>query len=135
MAMPEEIERGERAARKPHQCFDCYRTIPAGETYYYFTGKDDHVYTLRSHLDCHDAAMDVVNMGHWSDYLDGVPPLSDMLSDSGEFRRECDRLRGRFPHVVARLEMNEQESDIRWAAQLRERGIEPDPEDCQPVYG
>lgn len=135
MSYPVEIDQGERTARKPHQCFDCYRTIPAGERHYYFTGKDGGIYTIRSHLDCHAAADEYIKRGYPSDYWDGVPPLADMISDGGEFELDCNSLRGTFPHVVTRLELGEQLSDVRRADRLRAEGIEPDPEDCQPVYG
>ena len=105
--MIETLASGERRARKPHQCFDCYRTIQTGERHHFFTGLcDGSAYTLRSHTDCHAAAMDYIADGYPPDYDDGVPPLADMIGDSGEFQAECDRMRGFFPHVVARLELN-----------------------------
>ena len=103
--MVEEIASGERRARKPHRCFDCYRTIPKGAMHHYFTVKYDGVYTLHSHSDCHAAALEYTSDWYAFDYDDGIPPLANMISDSGEFQAECDRMRGYFPHVVARLEL------------------------------
>ena len=114
MSYPEEINRGERTGRKEHQCFDCYRMIPAGKRHYFFTGKSDgEIYTLRSHIDCH-AASDHYNSEDGFDLWDGVPPLRDMLSDSGEFEADCNMLRGHFPHVVFRLEWIEQIAGVRF---------------------
>lgn len=116
---------GTRQGRKPHQCFDCYRTIPAGHEHRFSTCKYDHVYTLRMHLDCTAASefyRKKVGLSDW-DFDDGIPPLADIISDGGEFAADCDMLRGRFPHVVARLELTEQLAEIRLQNRLRERAI------------
>ncbi|QDP67018.1 MAG: hypothetical protein Unbinned3138contig1000_60 [Prokaryotic dsDNA virus sp.] len=114
MSYPEELARGERVGRKAHQCFDCYHMIPAGARHYFFTEKaDDTIYTLRSHLDCNAASHHYTKVTDF-DCWDGVPPLSDMISDGGEFQIDCDVLRGHFPHVVARLELSNQLAGIRY---------------------
>ncbi|MGR3495245.1 hypothetical protein [Citreimonas sp.] len=134
--MVEEISREERKAAKPHQCFHCYRTIAKGEVHDVFTGRDDTIYTIRSHLDCQAAAIArITELMEWSDYWDGVPPLYDEMTDSGEFENECAYLRGRFPHVVTRMELNEQLGQIRHAARLVAAGIEPHGEDFPNIYG
>lgn len=114
---PEPISQMKRRAAKPHQCFHCYRTIPQNEVHDVFTGKDETIYTIRSHLDCVEASnARISELLNWSDYWDGVPPLYDELTENGEFESECAYLRGRFPHVVTRMEMNEQISEIKWSA-------------------
>jgi hypothetical protein len=102
------ISSGERVAGKPHQCFDCYRTIPKGGRHYFFTGKYDDVYTLRSHLDCREAVLDWISASYAPDYDDGIPPLRDMLCDSGEYGNWLGWSRGKFPHVVCRMELTDQ---------------------------
>lgn len=118
--MVEEIAREERKARKSHQCYHCYRAIPRGEVHDVFTGKSDgEIYTLRAHLDCRDASHAYVSEGYASDYWDGVPPLYDKFTDSGEFEGLCEFWRGHFPHVITRFELNEQMAEIRRQERLR----------------
>ena len=111
----ETINEGTRKTRKPHKCFDCYTTIPAGTVVYFFTGKmDGRVYTLYFHQDC-KAAADHYRSDEWAAwYYDGFPPLLDGLQDSGEMERDCARLRGHFPHVICRIELHEQKRDIHY---------------------
>lgn len=110
----EEIDRGKRRTRKPHQCYDCYTVIPAGAQAAFFTGKmDGRAYTLYFHQDCQKAGDFYRAQVYQPDYWDGVPPLMDEITDSGEAEREHARLRGRFPHVVCRLELHEQKAAIR----------------------
>lgn len=109
---------GERRARKPHQCFDCYRTIPKGEVYDFQTCKYDHVYTIRQHKDCRAASefyRSANDIFSWDFDAEGIPPLADMISDGGEFEADMELLRGHFPHVVCRLELNRQLARIRRA--------------------
>lgn len=98
-------------ARKHHQCFHCYRSIALGEVHRKSTLKYDGVYTLRMHLDCDalwDRYMKDNGLSYWGDFPDGSPPLANEFVDSGEFHMLCDAYRGYFPHVVARLEFNNQ---------------------------
>lgn len=128
---------GQRRARKPHQCFDCYRTIPAGEVYAFQTCKLDGVYTLAQHLDCSVASEEyrqTAGLSDW-DFDDGIPPLADIIRDGGEFAIDVAGLRGRFPHVACRLELNEQLAQLRHAARLEDAGIPLHPEDFPPIYG
>ncbi|MSU91872.1 hypothetical protein GE300_20055 [Rhodobacteraceae bacterium 2CG4] len=116
------LDQGTATARKEHQCYDCYRTIAKGTVYSYCKTVDmGRAATCRSHVDCHEAAMAEVRRGTAFDVYDGVPPLKDMLGDSGQFQVEVDLLRGHFPHVATRLELGEQLSEIRWQDKLRER--------------
>lgn len=113
--MIEILSCGTRKARKLHQCFHCYRPIPKGEVYGFSTNKYDHVYTLCYHLDCQDACdfyMKEMDVSPW-DHDEGYPPLADQISDAGEFEADHNMLRGRFPHVVCRLELHEQRAAIR----------------------
>ncbi len=122
--MAEIIGLGERQTRKPHQCFDCYRTIPAGERCYFFTGKTDYVYTIYSHLDCNEMSnthLREVEGNDWDEY-DGIQPLWDRLTEDGELEHNCNWYRGRFPHVVTRMEHNQQEHDARWEERMRNDG-------------
>lgn len=117
--MPEHIDSGERTARKAYQCFDCYRAIPKGTRHRYFIGKEDgSVYTLRMHIDCSKASAEWVSNGYEGDYYDGVPPLHDMIAESGQWELEMDMMRGHYPHVVARLELNQIEAERRYQARL-----------------
>lgn len=105
--MVEVFSEGTRTARKPHQCFHCYRYISAGETYGYQTCKYDHVYTLTYHLDCEALAHECRNIaGLYDD--EGWGPLRDDWCDSGEYENECNNWRGFYPHVVARMELTDQ---------------------------
>lgn len=115
MAYIETINGGRRKARKAHQCFDCQRDIVKGQPHEWVTLKaDGDIYTLRQHIDC-CAAADHYRRFHkisfWDD--EGFPPLWEMIHDAGEFEIDCGMLRGRFPHVVARLELNQQLSCVR----------------------
>ena len=109
------LNEGTRKARKPHQCYDCYRTIPVGETYRFQTCKYDDVYTVCWHEDCRaawDAYERDADLSPW-DYDEGYPPLRDEWIDSGVFRQLCDAYRGRFPHVVTRMEFLDQKACLR----------------------
>lgn len=122
--MIEELNRGRVKGRKAHQCFDCYRMIPRGVEHDFATFKYDDIYTLRWHDDCKKAA-DFYLKFHdlrFNDFDDGFPPLADMISDMGERDTDYATLRGHFPHVVCRLELNDQLSDIRAAKRWRADG-------------
>lgn len=117
----QELHRGQRKARKRHQCFDCYRDIVPGTVYNFGTFKMDYVYTIKQHTDC-AAASDFYRKFHDLDYdcYDGIGPLADTISDGGEYKIDFDMLRGRFPHVVCRLELNEQMAKI-WMENHKEQ--------------
>ena len=109
------LGQGLRVARKQHRCFDCYRPIRKGESYHFGTYKYDDVYTLHHHIDCR-AASDFYQKFHglkYNDFDDGIPPLSDMISDGGEREIDHATLRGHFPHVVCRMEYTDQMEEIK----------------------
>ena len=66
-------------ARKHHRCYHCGQMIAPGLVHNRAVLNYDGVYTLRSHLDCQDAADDYISHGYPSDYDDGVPPLLEMV--------------------------------------------------------
>lgn len=115
MSYVETLSEGTRKARKPHQCYHCYRKIARGEKYRYQTNKYDSVYTLAFHLDCDalwwkyakDAGIET-----W-DYDEGWPPVKDEWRDSGEFEMLCNQYRGLYPHAVCRLEYTDQKNAWR----------------------
>lgn len=101
------ISSGERTARKSHQCFHCYRDISVGTVHGYQTNKYDYVYTLRWHLDCEELANECRDMADLY-YDGGWGPLRDQWCESGEYENECNKWRGLYPHVVARMELSDQ---------------------------
>lgn len=122
--MIEELNRGRVKGRKAHQCFDCYRMIPKGVEHDFGTFKYDRIYTLRWHDDCKKAAEFYLKFHDLRsrDFDNGFPPLADMISDMGERDIDQAALRGHFPHVVCRLELNGQLSDFRAAKRWRADG-------------
>lgn len=110
------ISRGHVTGRKHHRCFHCGQMIAPKTIHEKATIKNDDVYTLRSHLDCQAAADDYISHGYWADYADGVPPLYEMI-EGGDGQYDLDAMRGHWPHVVCRIELAWQLSDI--AAQQR----------------
>jgi hypothetical protein len=104
--MAQLLTEGTRKARKPHQCFHCYRMIEAGTEYGFQTCKYDSVYTLRWHLDCEEMASRYRDPSWYAE--EGWGPLRDELQGSGEYLRELDWWRGDFPHVVCRMELTDQ---------------------------
>jgi hypothetical protein len=106
--MIETLDTGTRKARKAHQCYDCYRMIAPGEVYEFGTFKYDDVYTLKYHPDCRSASAHYIKFhGIYYNHDEGIQPLADMISDSGESETDYAMLRGHFPHVVCRLELNQ----------------------------
>jgi hypothetical protein len=101
---------GTRKARKPHQCYHCYRSIGVGNVHGFQTNVyDGAVYTLRWHPDCDACAADYRKQaGTQFDYDEGFQPMRDDWVDSGEYEFECNYWRGRYPHVVARMELTDQ---------------------------
>lgn len=116
MGYVELLNYGERKGRKDRQCFDCYRPIRKGQMHRFSTcAYEGSVYTLRQHIDCHKAS-DFYRKFHGlrdCDFdIDGIPPLADMISDAGEHKLDHAMLRGRFPHVVCRLEYSDQKAAL-----------------------
>jgi hypothetical protein len=103
------IASGTRKARKSRQCFECYRSIGAGETYGYQSNVyDGSAYTLSWHLDCAQCASKYRELTGYRYPDEGYPPLRDQWIDNGEYENECGLWRGYFPHVVARMELTDQ---------------------------
>ncbi len=109
----EHLDNGIRKVRKNHQCYHCYQTIPAGTNAEFFTGKIDYIYTLYFHQDCEACWREYESDARLSicDFDDGYPPLMDDWIDSGDFERLCSAYRGKYPHVICRLELPEQKTD------------------------
>ncbi len=105
--MVERVADGQRKARKPHQCFHCYREIAPGTVHGFQTNKyDGTVYTLRWHLDCEEMAEKYRYQGVY--FEEGWGPLRDEMQQSGEYPRELQWWRGAYPHVVCRMELTDQ---------------------------
>jgi len=104
-------------ARKHHRCFDCGGWIVPGETHRKSSHvRDGSAYSLRQHLDCLAMSEEVVADGYAPDYwYDGIPPLRE---DEGVLE-SLNAWRGRYPHVVTRIEFHEQISDLRWQDHLQ----------------
>lgn len=98
-------------ARKPHICDACYRAIPAGVEYYRSFGvHEGDTYTFKAHADCvrssNDFAAEVCRIGG-ADYSEDVS--SQLVYELENLalphvQQVLDALRGRWPHVVCRLE-------------------------------
>lgn len=102
------LNEGTRTARKSHQCFECYRAIEQGTRYGFQTCKHEHVYTLSWHLDCHAFGCEwrALTAEIWDD--EGYGPLRDSICESGEYEEVLADFRGKYPHVVCRMELTDQ---------------------------
>ncbi len=111
---PAMISEDQVKARKAHRCYCCGRDIVRGTVHRKCVLKLDDVYTLRTHNDCEDASDFIIKFHgiRWHDFDDGIPPLYEIISD--EFEADCNTLRGYFPHVVARLELNRELAELAW---------------------
>lgn len=97
-----------KKTRRDHGCFDCAHIIRAGSRCWSETLLYDYVYTLWYHPDCRRAsAWYLRHVSPVYGYEDGVPPLAEMVWDN-DGQIDLDRLRGRFPHVVTRIEFWQQ---------------------------
>ena len=96
-------------ARVAHRCDECHHTIPRGVRYKRQFVKDGgDTWNWKMHTDC-DEASDYQFRLDGGDYYDGRSPLIDYEEDTGEFP---DWLRGRWPHVVCRLEYWQQKRHL-----------------------
>lgn len=112
------IDEGTRKARKAHWCFNCGTKIRKGEVHAF----EDNVYdgnvgNLKMHLDCYDFLQK--NFTHkWVQLYEIDYGCWAGLVDEYE-QQDLDVLRGRYPHMVARMEYREQiqaiENEERWA--------------------
>lgn len=127
-----------KATRKPHVCAYCGVSIPKGAAAIkYAMLHDGDFHAGYGHVDC--AAMWKAAYATYADPHEGMPyDLKEAVAqDEGRdvIDMELAHWRGRFPHVVTRLEMGMQLSDIRYADRCRARGSEPHPEDFTPIFG
>jgi len=116
--MVKTIGGGVRKARRLRHCFECYREIAPGQDYAFQTNVyDGTVYTLAWHIDCGCCGSEYRRIcAHYYDDDEGFPPLRDEWLQSGEYEHECDRWRGLYPHVVARMELSDQLREARGSA-------------------
>ncbi len=127
-----------KKGRKPHRCSYCGSTIPAGWpsiiTAQVWEGE---FHTDRGHVDCCDLWNEAFD--DYGDYGDGMPFDLMEAIEPDETRAlvqaAYDRYRGRYPHVICRLELRWQRGDLKMQARYRELGIDQDPEDCPELYG
>jgi hypothetical protein len=127
-----------KATRKPHACAYCRSSIPKGSAAIkHATLHDGDFHAGYGHVDC--VAMWKAAYNTYAASGDGMPyDIKEALAqDEGRdvIDMELAHWRGRFPHVVTRLEMRMQLSDIRYADSCRALGIEPHPEDFTPIFG
>ena len=127
-----------RNPRKPHRCEHCGSMIPKGVSHLMKSGVwEGEFYTIRAHHDC--AALWSEAFQIYGDCNDGM--VGDLLEaiepdESRELvQAALDSYRGRYPHVICRLELRWQRSDIRGRERYRANGIEPDPEYYPDTYG
>lgn len=127
-----------RNPRKSHRCAHCGSMIPAGLSHLMETGVwEGEFYTRRAHHDC--AALWSEAFQIYGDWDDGM--AEDLLEciEADESRElvqaALDSYRGRYPHVICRLELRWQLSDIRGRERYRSYGLQPDPEVYPEVYG
>jgi hypothetical protein len=126
-------------SRKPHICAHCGSTIPTGSPYLKRVGLsvDGDFYSDAAHEDC--AALWSEAFDTYGDWEYGMPwDLCEAIEpdESREFVQSAyNHYRGRYPHVICRLEFRWQRGDIDNRERLRALGREPDPEDYPEVYG
>ena len=110
-------------SRKQHRCSYCGGSIAAGSMYYKIAGKCDGDFTFaRGHQDC--CAMWEEAYSIWR--RDGE--LMDFrLQEACDDTDALLMWRGKYPHVICRIELGWQKADLRWAADLAERGYPQDP--------
>ena len=124
--------------RKPHRCAYCGSIIPKGVSHVLETGVwENEFYSDRGHHDC----IKLWNAAYsdYGDPYDGMPrDLVEAIEpdESRDIKQAAyDSYRGRYPHVICRLELRWQRGDIKARDRYLARGLEPDPEDHPEVYG
>ena len=127
-----------KKCRKSHRCEYCGGTIPAGSPSINVAGHwDGDFYSARGHTDCVAMWNDAYKF--YADEYEGmVFDLHEAIGDcigGDEYQAELNGWRGKYPHVVCRLELRQQRGDIAYAARCRAAGFEPDPKDCPEIYG
>ena len=127
-----------KSGRTSHICDYCGGTIPAGSRSQKIAGRwDGDFYSARGHLDCNALWNEVYHI--YADDYEGMQFDLMEAMDADEDREikqaTYDLYRGRYPHVICRLELRWQRGDISTADRYRSLGLEPEPEDCPEVYG
>jgi hypothetical protein len=100
--------------RKEHRCDYCSGSIPAGQSHVSIAGHwDGEFYSARGHHDC--IAMWNECYPIYADYGEG---MAFALQEAIEDRDDLLAWRGEYPHVICRIELGWQRSDIQWAKLL-----------------
>lgn len=123
---------------RPHRCDYCGSTIPAGAPSIKIAGHwDGSFYTARGHIDCVQMWNEAYET--YSDDYEGMPFNLFEAIEPDESRAIVEaaynHFRGRYPHVICRLELRWQRSDLADRDRYLKAGLEPDPEDYPEVYG
>ncbi len=103
------ISQTTQVARTAHRCDECRHMIPPRTKYErQFVADGGDVWTWKMHTDCAEAAEHQFRIDG-GDYQDDRGTLAEYENDTGEFP---DWLRGRWPHVVCRLEYWQQKRHL-----------------------
>lgn len=124
--------------RKPHRCEHCGHMIPAGTPHLAEAGVwDGDFYEIRAHHDCRALWLEAFDTyGDWDDGMAHDLCEAIEADESHDLVQAAyDHYRGRYPHVICRLEYRWQKGDIAHRDRYLSRGLEPDPEDYPEVYG
>jgi hypothetical protein len=111
-------------ARKEHRCDYCGDAIVSGTAYIRIAGHwNGDFYTAKGHLDCIEMWNDAYS--YWADPGEG---MDFNLSEACDDWQALVEWRGLYPHVICRIELSQQKSDLRWAARLLiEHSLQLDP--------
>lgn len=96
-----------RKAAKPHRCDFCRGLIRVGQRYERIAGFYEDFYTGAGHSDCYAFWCAIYREVDYTE--DGLPwDLAEIFTDWIDCQLSAqqllDRMRGRFPHAVCRLE-------------------------------
>lgn len=133
-----QLTREVKNSRKPHRCEHCGHMIPSKTPHLYESGVwDGEFYTFRAHHDCRALWLEAFDTyGNWSDGMDYDLCEAIEPDESRELVQVAfDHYRGRYPHVICRLEYRWQKGDLAGRERYLSRGLEPDPEDYPELYG
>lgn len=128
-----------RRTRVPHRCDHCGTIIPPGSAAIKWADIwDGDFYHGYVHHDCRALWLEAFDtycdpeervMPH--DLVEAIEPDETRAITQAAY----DSYRGRYPHVICRLELRWQRGDIKARDRYRALGLEPDPEDYPEVYG
>lgn len=124
-------------AKKRHRCEHCRGDILPGARYIRAVGvHDGQFYAGKLHLDCNAMWNEAYRI--YADYSEGMPwdLLEAICGDEGRQYQlaELNTWRGQYPHVVCRLELRMQKSDIRAIDRHRADGFDPDLEPWEELH-